>query len=313
MVATPAVLEDYRLHAPVEAALGHICWYSMSELCVDHAQVKAMLTTVGLKAHVPPYPKDHDVFKRVTTAAQRRKVPTNRTGVYRNYMIRPVSEKGEGTITRRIVVETRNAAGKKLAYEQVRDFDYDRDMAVIRVRDLYATPRQDPQVEAITQEVLDGFTQWRGRLNAYAIREMIRHLLLKAGATMLRDGVYFLPEAQSATLDAVERFANDLDPAIDFHSLVLLDDVKQRKMIRRAFEADSIDAIDVMMEQIAEVRKGGKPISADRYARMLDDYRGLVARTTEYEGLLETGLGETKIRLNVFQRQIVQLLEMVKH
>lgn len=313
MVTTTATgeLQRYKEQVPLGAAIGRLCWYSISEMAVSHDAIKQGLTDNGLVSHIPPMPRDSDVFKRVSTAAQRRNVATSRAGVFRHYMIRPVSGVGEAVIVRSIVIEEKDTHGKRLGYKRVRDFEFDRATSRITTTDKFL--RIDAVTEAITREVIDEYNATRGHLNSYAVRELIRNLLLKAGATMVREGVYFLPEANAGTVDALEAFANGLGNSVSFHSLPLVDDVKQRAMVKRAFEAESVDAVDKMMDEISTIRRAGTAITEDRYANMLTSYRELVKRTKEYEALLETGLTGTHSRLEIFQKQIVQLIEMVKH
>lgn len=305
--------------------LGRLCWYTVHEMRgnnsrqmnVSHASVVAGLNAVGLGGRVPPVVRDHDVFKRVCTDSQMKKVPTAQEGIFENYLLREISSPSENIITRRIVVETVDKSGKKLDYKQLRDIEFDRGTSVIRHR---ARPDEYVHINMrtlndITQKVKDDFLAQKGMLTSWSIREFIRSLLNGFGATCVRAGgaVYFLQEARSTNLDALEKFVNGLpDGLAEFHSLPLIDDQKQREMVRKAFEAETSGAIDEVMGEIAEINGKDSKISSDRYARLVTQYQTLDSKTKEYRDLLEVNLGETHSRLSLFQEQILNLRTKVR-
>lgn len=302
--------------------LGRLTWYTVSGMRVSHAQVVQGLASVGLGSHLPPIPKDFDVFRRVSSNAQIKKVPVpNEAGVFENYLIREVAGRGDTVVTRRIVVEKVDRKGKRLDYRQLRDIDFNKDTSAITIREVndpiagYSTSSVDvthPTAAIITKNIRDEFIAWRGMLNSYAIREFIRKMVCSWGATCVRDGVYFLPEDKAAEVESMETFVNNLPGDAMFHSMPLVDDRKQREMIKRAFQAETSDAIDQMMVEIDELQANTRGISTDRYAKILTDYQNLTSKTTEYGELLETELGESHSRLSLFQVKIVNLKARVK-
>lgn len=294
--------------------LGRLVWYSVSDVRASHAVVIKGLVDAGLGGSLPAVPKDFDVFRRVSSNAQRKKCPVPGTkDQFHNYLIREVDGRGKQVVVRRIVRETVDHSGKKLEYTQLRDLEFDRGTSLITVTDLppNAGSAKDVIANEITLEVRAEFHAWRGMLTSYAIREYLRKTLLGLGATCVRDGVYFIAEDKADKVIAVENFANGVNGS-EFHSLPLLDDSKQREMIRRAFEAETQDAIDTMMADIKETRDAGKKITSDKYAEIITRFQELSLRTKEYEGLLETALDQAHSRLSLFQTAIVNFREHVK-
>lgn len=296
--------------------LGRLSWYTMSEMKVSHAQVVQGLVAVGLGSTLPPMPKDFDVFRRICSNAERKKVAVlNEPEVFENYKLREIAGRGENLIVRRLVIERVDRKGKTLGYRQLRDIFFNKETNQITVNAGHCDLRDEPfnvEANAMTEHVKQEYASWRGMLNAYAIREFIRKMLLSWGATPVRDGLYFTPEAISDKVEALDSFVNNLPGTASFHSLPLVDDGKQREMVKHAFQAETVDAMQALMADIDRMRASNRSISADRYAQMLTEYQNLMSKTGDYSKLLETELGEANSTLTIFQAKIVALKEKVR-
>ena len=300
--------------------LGRLVWYSLSEMRVPHADFLKMLEEAGIGATPPRKPSDADVFRRVCSNVKRQRIPTKDPDVFENY--RMVEFKDSYTITRRVVRERVNNAGRKLGFVEVLDITFNRDTSDL-VFKLLVPPRvAGAVVKEIETEVTDTYYEWRGCLNAQAIREWMRNHLMGIGATMVRPGggVYFVREAHLPVVEGYEAIGdvlNDMRTEIDhgrveFHSLPLIDDRKQREMVQRAYEAETVDAVDRLLVEITKLSKSGKDISSDRYTALLDEYQSLMARTTDYEDLLQEKLDSTSKRLEIFSASLLNLRKQVK-
>lgn len=316
--------------------LGRLVWYSIGELCVDHAAVVQELIKAGLGSILPPPPRDHDVFRRVTTHATLKKVQTGKDGVFENYLIREVAGRGDDVITRRVVCEIVNRVDKQLNYKaELLDIEFERDNGTLSFKwlspsmehtllpDGTVNPRSGSaedkrRIETclnITNYIKREYANWKGKLGAYAVREYIRRTLYyRFGATMVREGggVYFVPEARAHQVAALETFTNNVSPAAKFHSLPLLDDQKQRNMVKEAFQAETVDEIDKLMAEIREIHAAGTKLSSDRYTKILDRYRELTSKTKEYGSVLEQNVDEVNTRLSLFQAAVLQLTTQVR-
>jgi hypothetical protein len=292
--------------------LGMLSWYTVAEdLRVAHDDLKTILGNVGLAAHMPRVPSDSDVFRRTCSAAQRKRVPTPDGGVFMNFLVRDPGSK-DANLCRRIVRELVDASNQRLGYEEVGEVCFDRDTGNIRTR-LY--PSKDPVARKILAEIRRNYLRDRGTLNGYAVRELIRRVLVNANATNVRypgGGVYFLSADHAGTVASLEDMAEALGDDVYVHSLPLPDDRKQRDMLKKAFEAESVDRANAMIAEIADLLKGEK-VSAERaatYVTALTDLRG---KLSEYSGLLETGLSSTAASVKILQRQVKALLKKVEH
>jgi hypothetical protein len=295
------------------ALLGWLCWYSVPEnLSIDHEEVFKTLVKAGLGGHVPRRPQDAEVFRRVSTAAARKKVPTKDPQVFENYLVRDMPS---DNITRRIVCESVDANNKKLGYREVAELSFDRATSKVQCIHLGSGAGSGKEVrvrDEICKQIRTEYEAQRGCLNGYAIRMLILKVLKDGcNATNVRypsGGVYFVGEDYAESLTALDKLGDALAPlGAIIHSLPLIDDKRQREMLKRAFEAESVDAIDSLLAEITDLKKSGKKITMDRYAAYVTQLNDLGAKTKEYTELLEGGLTTTQSRISIFKKAVIGL------
>lgn len=287
--------------------LGYLTWYSVSDVRVSHGDVVRALVAAGIDTNLPLPPKDADVFRRVCTKSERKKVPTDDPGIYENYLVRDLNADTE-KVYRRVVGEKVDAKGRRLGYEQLYDITFDKKSSKITERRLGPV---NGVAEDIVNTIKQGFKVERGTLNSYAVREWIRHFVISLSATQVRPGggVYFVAEGHHEKVEALEKFCHSIPGSVEFHYLPLIDDKKQREMLQRAFEAEASDEIDKMLVEITEIKANGKKITQSRYEDFLSKYHALTERATEYGNLLEEKLSTTHSRLEIFMKSMVELTE----
>lgn len=292
--------------------IGWISWYTVRDtLRVNHSKIAHLLDQTGLGRHLPRIPASSDVFRRVCSAAQRKRVPTSKTDVFRNFLLRdPGSRLDQKTIIRRVVREDVDASNNRLGYVEAGEAVFDRDTEQVYTKVLSGGK--------ITQEILhsivENFKAEANMLNAYAIRELIRRVLVSANAIIVRPGggVYFVAHAHNQTLDALDTLATELGNEVSFHALPLIDDRRQKEMLKAAFEAESVERVQTLVTEIADLKKKDQRITSDRYASYVTSLNDLKAKTLEYSELLESSLAESHSALQILARQVVGLLPNVK-
>lgn len=295
---------------PDEALLGKLLWYSVSELRVKHDDVVKHLIDSGIATNLPLPPKDVDVFRRVCTAAERKKVPTADPEIFANYRMAEFTD--DESVVRRIVRQKVDNKGKKLGHREVADIRFERKTSHVDVRTLGIG--RDETALQVAAEVQREFGQWRGCLNAYAIREWIRHYILRLGATPVRPGggVYFVKKEHAQAIDQIEDFAHRLGDYVELHSLPLIDDQKQRNMVKRAFETETNDEVDKLIDEIQDLRKKGEKLPESKYSGFAERLVELSDRHKEYQGILQSNLDESRARIDILQKQVLTLSEIVK-
>jgi hypothetical protein len=282
--------------------LGSLCWYSVSEsLSIEHAKLKQALSNVGLPVEVAP-PRDDDVFRRTCSAAQQSRIPTG-AGTFLNVMLRDVSRRN-GEVHKQIVLEEVDANNEELHHVATHKVTWS--MSGIAVLEIETSPFPSITDQTI-KAIQDGFDQGRQRHNAYAVRELIRKTLMNAKATLVRPtgGVYFVMRDNAATLDAVQKLADHIDGA-SVHALPLIDDVRQRKMVKEAYEHETVLEIDRRLVELDTMLKGPE-ITGKRWAALREEFDDLVARTEEYADLLEESADAAEDRIKIYRERIKSL------
>jgi len=313
-----SVLEQRAQAAGQDRWLGELVWYSFSGVMVPHTTMVALLVKEGIDKSLPLPPKDPDVFRRVCTQAERKKMPTATAGVVNNYMVRDLNA-DTNNVYKRLVVETVDPKGKRLAYEQRYDITFEKATGnLVFKRNASSLMVQDPDAENLVQWIQTEYKRQQGCLNSYGVRQWTSTFIENMGAIRVREGVYFVKTADHAVLEALERFLHALPVGqVLFHTLPLIDEQKQRDMLKQAFESDVADEIDAIITEIQEITaacQSGKKSSVSnvKYENLLNRYHALMAQTDDYSELLEEKLSTTQSRLQIFQNSMIQLTAFKK-
>lgn len=306
---------DYAEHVKTldrDTYLGVLTWYTVAgELRVPQADLKALLDGVGLGGYAPRVPNDADIFRRTSTAAQRKRMATNQPNVFVNFLVRSPGDDTDH-LYRRVVRELVDNANLRLGYTEVAELVFDRATSAVSFSMLEA----DADAEDLCRGVLDDYMTDKGNLNGASIRDMIQRVLTASNATSVRypaGGVYFLSVENADVVAGLEEVVSQLPPGAMVHSLPLIDDIKQRSMIQKAFEAESVGRITTLATEIAALRKAGTKISPDKFASYATALRELKGKTAEYSELLSEGLTTTSSAISIFERQVSGLMKLVEH
>jgi hypothetical protein len=294
-----------------ELVLGHVAW-----LTIPEAAATTVAALTGLCARhkltppsLPTAPRAADVFKRACTSVQANRLPTGDPNVYVNLLSRRVGHDADH-VWRRLVQEVVDTSGHTLSYDEVYEFRFDRGTNNIVTTSLTWMPR--PEAVQAASEVQAYFDARRDLVTSFTIREWVRAVLRGLSSVALRDGVYYLPAQHADQMHALEAVVNDL-PAATFHTLPLIDDRKQRAMLKQAFEDESVGEADRLIGQIAEIlHDPDQSVTTDRFANLKVEYDRLRGRVVDYSDMLSDSMGSSAARLEVLQASIGELLDRVK-
>jgi hypothetical protein len=292
--------------------LGRLCWYTISESStIDHAAFCRLLIENNIADILPPGPRAVDVFKRGCTANHRKRIPSG-TNMFDNYWFTEVDKDNNG-VWKVLVRETVDSKGHTVQHEQMYKLFFDRLTHQIIVEDIHTTGDT-----AICEEIIAAVTKYflvmNNMLPPYHIREHIRKLILSMHATIVRPsgGVYFISERFAEKVIALENVVATLGDGSQCHSLPLLDDMKQRLMLKKAFEDESIDTVDTILGEMREVIMKKKTISSS----VLGNYRKQVAelkgKVKEYSSILSDNLGMVDSRLEMMDKLMWEIIPHVK-
>jgi hypothetical protein len=170
----------------------------------------------------------------------------------------------------------------------------------------------DKDAESITLWIQSDYVRQRDCLDSFGVRQWTSKFIYRLGAVRVREGVYFVKTEHNPKVEALETFLHSIPGSVIFHTLPLLDDLKQRDMLRNAFESEVAEEIDTLIGEIQDIAtacKSGKSqsVSNAKYEQLLNRYQALTEKTNEYSGLLEEKLGNTTSRLEIFMKSMVAL------
>lgn len=291
-----------------DVLLGSLCWYTVAEQTrIDHATLATHLKAVGLADYTPLEPSDEDVFRRVCTGHQRKKVETDDPDVFENYLIRDVVRQA-GRVVKQIVVEQVDKRGEKLSHEAAVVLEFE--AGKLNIQSLLRTPSR--QAMNLAELIKRDFRAERGAVNAYTIRENVfRKVIMGAGATVVRPtgGVYFIMQKHATTVEALTKFAGKV-PGITFHPVPLINDADQAAMLRDAVENETREQIMKTLDEIDTIMSGPE-ITSDRYSKMVAEMNAVKARTGEYADLLDDALAGCNVLVKSYDAKMRKLFEHV--
>lgn len=318
--------------------LGRLVWYSITEdTKVDYATFCAEVLTVystfdgSIPPNLPPAPRYVDVFKRGCTQAKLVNVPAPvvtpvvscggvgfpqpKPYTKSNYTVRPAGA-DPSKVWRMIVREDLDTENHSLGYTELCSIQFNRTDNSINFTPL-AAYADDAKVDGMKREIADYYTKETSNLTAYFVREYIRGLLEKnmyAIRVRPSGGVYFIHEQYAPVVDALEIAITNLGEKFgsSMHSLPLLDDSKQREMLRAAFENESVGEVDQLLGEVSAILKDDKQISMNKYQQFAEVQDALVKKVADYSDLLDQALDLTGSRLELLRDVMWNLASQVK-
>lgn len=295
-------LERLRTKDP-SVLLGSLVWYNVAEnVRVPHADLTLALQAVGLEMFIPPVPKDEDVFLRVCTSHERKRLETDDPEVYENYMMRPVSKSG-GTAAKQLVVESVNPQGKRLDYVPSVHIEFDGHQ--VQITSLTSPP--NPQAMNLADLVKRDFKRERKCVAAYTLRSLFRDAIGTLGATKTvpSGGIYFVMEKHRYTLDALARLSKMIDGTM-FHTVPLINDEDQQAMLRDAIEGETRTTILKTLDELDRLLSGPE-ITAARYQSLVEQMNVVKGRTSEYSELLDDALAGCDLLVESYDAKMRKL------
>jgi hypothetical protein len=302
--------------------LGRLVWYTVTEdLNITHKTFHETVLDnfMGLDTQpvLPGFPRPTDVFKRACTAAQVRNVPKGGEGAEDhtyNYMVRPAGHDDEH-VWRVIVREEVDPNGHELSYDELVKVTFNRKTEKLRFNNVDRdTEHGDEHVNDIVGAIYDYFKAEADRITPYAVREFTRKFLertLHSIKVRPAGGVYFVNEAHAPAIEALDRTLNGWQGST-FHFMPLIDDSKQRQMLRAAFEDESVGEVDRIVGEMAEIMAEGGKISSDRFANYKVEYDSIRKKVSDYSALLDENLERTVNRLDIMEKVLIELIDHVK-
>ena len=130
-------------------------------------------------------------------------------------------------------------------------------------------------------------------------------------------GVYFVANSFSGTVESLETFVTSINqfavPGTDeavFESVPMLDIEKQRKLIFDKYESQCSVSVEATLGELAQLLKAEKAPSPKIKTNYVNKVKELKKGITKYEELLERDMDVLRLKCQLLQEQVKQLLDM---
>lgn len=304
-------LKDYEAHlrdVDPNFFLGSIVIYTVQALSADFDRVKSILDKVGLGQCMPKNPPaDSDIFRRVFTNGERRKINLG-TDRSQRLLVREVSSTSERLI-KRIVAEDVDGQDVTLGYTECQEVQWNKNHPErVTVKEL--APNADASL--LAHDLAAEYPKTRRQLDGNAVRAIIQRALTECHATSLREGgsVYFVSQNYVAQLDALEKISAEISGCF-VHSIPMVDDRKQRDFVKEAFQTEAKTDVQKMVAELIELQNSGEKITPKKFAVLNKRYAGLKAKAKEYSDILKLEQGVTDVGLDVLKTHMGRLFSSV--
>jgi hypothetical protein len=292
--------------------LGMLAWYSVPESSeINHKDFLLLVEKQNAPIKTPELPKPADVFRRACNNSKLLKVPAGVPGEFFNYTMRD-SGYDEGFVFRTAVEERVDSKNHELGFRTIGQVIFSRES--VNTTYSYDIPMDDPAVKHYQdmQNSIDSYVDDKAlTIPAIAIRESARRALeVTLMGTRVRPGggVYFINPDKLDKLEAVDYVINNV-PNASFHVLPLVDDKRQREMLKSSFEDESIEETKRLIDDITNILKKGDDISAKKFSGLHERYTAQRDKIAEYKTLLNDALETSSAALEVCNAQIMKLLD----
>ena len=161
------------------------------------------------------------------------------------------------------------------------------------------------------EQIDDRYTDLSANLTEDKIRAVIRNYLTHLNAISVKPsgGLYFVHTSRQPTIDAIEELVSRIGQGCTFDQTPLPDDLKRRKMLTEAFQAEVEDDVRLLLGKVAEVNdkaKGGK-VKPQVYAELNAKYQEVQSRSEEYTRVLGLAMGRAASSLEIALDSVMDL------
>lgn len=292
--------------------LGLLAWYTVPEDAeVEHSTYVRLVEMNNAPIRTPAVPKPANVFRRACKAAKITKVPTDNPDIFHNYVLRDAGYE-TNFVFRRIIEETIDSSDHEIAFRDLGQAIFEKSGVSATYKRTIA--EDDPALPYWDNIVahIDNYVQTRMMsLPAIVIREGARKgLELKLNGVKVRDGggVYFVAPDKLDKLKALDVVVNAIN-SCTFHILPVIDDQRQRSMLREAFENETVEDMDTLVGEITTLLRSDKNIPVKKFLEIQKRYNEKREKLDEYTALLNETMERSATAVELCGGQLKALLD----
>ena len=303
-------IPGYGKSIPDDLILGHIAWYSIAKPRLTSDDLIALIADLGLDpAIIPKPPRAGDAFKRACRYSERAGLPIPYSDNTANFLIRPVTQT-LNDIERHLVIEVVDPDGRKLEYHSVAYLKFDRKKNTLNVSKKSVQDTLDPLTDDTLQMFAVHLKDSTKYVDAQVIRSMVRKQLdlMSAIAVRRQGSVYFIPFKAKKLTEGLERLMTYCGPGSAFHSLPLIDDTKQREMVKAAFEDEVHEGATQLITELGLLQADKTEITANAWHTYREKFNALKAQMGEYQVLVSDELMQADSEMDALELQLSEFI-----
>jgi len=306
--------------------LGNLVWFSVSDLEIFRDDLVKLACQVGLPERFIPSPiRSADAFRRATSEIGG--ILKSGDDLTEVLMVREVLS-AEERIVRHLVKEIRDKKNVRLSYEQVGTIEFDRQFECVNV----------VAIADESKPALHKAKELYGRYREYFVAEHLRRMMkttlgaCQAVGVRPSGGVFFTPKSYETTIKALNSLVKSLPGgSVEMHFMPVIDAVEQRAMLEEKLRAHVLTqlsqigsalggnaeilgvkkSLKSLSVEFASVLRAQQTVSKTTANNAIQHLQSLKMQVSEYEGLLESNLGEVRSTLDILRRQVETMLARI--
>ena len=292
--------------------LGHLLWYGLRDVRIGRHDLQDLLDYAGLgSSNMPPEIRPPDAFRRATTSISTRTPMDLGNGKFENIMVRDVYSDSK-EIVRHIIREETDSQNKVIQYAKIGQVVYNRVLEKMSVG-------INPQYEHHKNKIIKVYNELVEYYTGKHIRDMVYKMVHDTNPVNVRPagGVYFIANTFTGTVESLETFVASInqygvtgtDEAV-FESVPMLDIEKQRKLIFDKYESQCSVSVEATLGELAQLLNADKAPSPKIKTTYVNKVKDLKEGIAKYEELLERDMDTSRVKCQLLQEQVKQLLDM---
>jgi hypothetical protein len=292
--------------------LGMLAWYYVPDSAeIPHAELLQLVETSNAPIKAPQVPKPADVFRRACNNAKTLKARSSQPDVFFNYTMRDAGY-DNGFVFRIMVEEKVDSKNHSLGFRTLGLVSFSKSGVIASYsKEIDDSDEANVYWNSMRNKIDEYIRVKMLYIPAIAVRESARkalevHLL----GTRVRPGggVYFVAIDKAEKLEALDYVINSVENS-SFHILPLIDDSRQREMLKESFEDESVEEATRMISDITELLKSDNHVPAKTFIAFQERYNYQKLKMSEYSTLLNDALDKSQAALDICNAQIIALLD----
>lgn len=314
---------------PQEAFLGSLIFFSISDADVNLANARRDLAAAGLSTDtLRKNLRPIDAFRKASNEFKKR-FPETQQKIKSELMVRPVGEDGSQAYRHLVLERTIVQEGKKrrLAYDKVAELFHTRGSKVLgeyqghsvearRTTNHISMPLTTEEDQWLTERLItfeDRFHHLLAYMDSHAVRTFVREYIYGLSGICVKGsgGLYFVSQTHADEIAKLGEWVRSVGS--EFHALPLLNLTEQRDMILEAFEEETVEEVERLMNEVAKILQDpGREIEEKTFDSYALRAAEMAQKVKEYNGMLGARAERAAGEISMYSQQVMNLVPRIR-